>query len=61
VSAAQKHTPVMRLQAAQAKHQAAAEACPHWDCESDDDRHDCCWDVLEAARELRLARKAVAS
>lgn len=56
-----KHTPQIRLQQARDRHQAASEVCPHWDCESDGDRHDCCWEVLEAARELKLARKAVAS
>lgn len=56
-----KHSPLIRLRTAQLQYKAACEACPHWDYSWDDqeDPHSCCYDVMEARRELRLARKAM--
>ena len=56
-----KHTPLIRLQAAQSAYKVAVEACPHWDFEGGPDSHECCYVLDEAARELRLAKKAVRS
>ncbi len=42
-----------RLADARRDRQRAAEACPHWDMETDGSGHDCC-DALDAA-ERRLA------
>lgn len=54
-----KHTPLIRLQAAQRDLALAREACPHWDMESEGLDWACCYRIDEARRELRLARKQV--
>lgn len=60
-----KHTPQIRLQAARRSLELARQECPHWDYLGEIEfPHDCCWDVLEAGQELRIAnaeRKRVAS
>lgn len=55
-----RHTPMIRLQAAQSAYRTAVELCPHWDYMSwQGDGHDCCYQVADTEREVRLARKAV--
>lgn len=53
-----KHSPLIRLQAASNAYVAAQHACPHWDEESNDSGHECCYQLDEAQREFRLARNA---
>ena len=53
------HTPQIRLAAARRTYEAAQERCPHWDefgsCET---ACDCCYDLDDARREYRLAKRA---
>jgi len=53
-----KHTPIIELSAALRELEAAREACPHWDCESDGAGHECCYRVDDAKRRVRKARAA---
>ena len=34
----------------------ARGTCPHWDYELDDDRHECCQEVIRCERALRALR-----
>lgn len=52
-----KHTPLIRLDAARRAYNAAQEACPHWDYESDGSGHDCCVALEKTQRELSAARR----
>lgn len=52
------HTPLIRLQAAQNAHRLAQMQCPHWDCEHDGADHPCCYELDDAYRELRAAKRA---
>lgn len=59
---ATKHTPLIRLQAARGEYRLAQEACPHWGyLDGSDDPHECCYRVMDAARELRAAKRAADS
>lgn len=53
------HTPLIRLQAAKRNYEFAAEACPHWDYETEGAEHDCCIALIDAHLELKLARRAM--
>jgi hypothetical protein len=55
-----KHTPQIALAAARRDLEAAREACPHWDFESDGCHSECCYRVDDAKRALRKARAAAA-
>lgn len=51
-----KHTPQIRLQAARRSLELAREECSHWEYMGEIEfPHDCCWDVLDAKQELRMA------
>lgn len=56
-----KHTPQIRLQAAQARYKRAHEECPHWDYVGEEagDPYACCYEAMDAVKELRDARKAM--
>lgn len=55
-----KHTTLIRLQSAENVYVVAQECCPHWDMESagDEARHECCYALDEAQREVNKARIA---
>ncbi len=53
-----KHSPQIRLQAALARYKLAIETCPHWDFDTVPATEDCCYELVEAAREMRSAREA---
>ena len=54
-----KHSPLIRLHAAQRHYDAAQAACPHWDYEaSTESGFGCCQELDAAQRELRAARNA---
>jgi hypothetical protein len=55
-----KHTPQIALAAARRDLEAAREACPHWDYESDGSHGECCYRVDETRRAARAASKAAA-
>ena len=55
-----KHSPQIALAAAHRELDAAREACPHWDCETDGCHAECCYRVDDAKHALRRARKAAA-
>jgi hypothetical protein len=55
-----KHSPQIALAAATRELDAAREACPHWDCETDAEADGCCYRVDDAKHALRRARKAAA-
>lgn len=54
-----KHSPTIRVHAAQVELTRARDACPHWDYESGEGYAECCYRVDDAKRELRNARKAM--
>ncbi len=54
-----RHSPLIRLQAAQRHYEAAQAACPHWDYgDGGEDGFGCCHELDDAQRELSAARKA---
>jgi hypothetical protein len=55
-----KHSPQIALAVARRELDAAREACPHWDLESDGCHADCCYRVDDARRAVRKARAAAA-
>jgi hypothetical protein len=54
-----KHTPQIAQTAARTEIDAARDACPHWDGESDGAGHECCYRVDEAKRAYKRMRQAV--
>lgn len=54
-----KHSPQIALAAARRELDAAREACPHWDFESETDgcHAECCYRVDAAKRAVRAAAK----
>lgn len=55
-----KHSPQITLSNARRELEAAREACPHWDFESDGDHAECCYRVDDARRAVRNAAQRVA-
>lgn len=54
-----KHTPIIALAAARRDLDAAMEACPHWDYESEGCNFECCYRVDDARRAVKAAAKKV--
>lgn len=56
-----KHSPQIELTNARLALGIAKTACPHWSCEGfdADERHDCCYDVDDAQRRVKAAKRAV--
>ena len=57
-----RHSPVIRLQTARSRCNLAQECCPHFGIDGyfdGIDLRDCCYEVLDAQNELRLARRAI--
>jgi hypothetical protein len=53
-----KHSPIIALVNARRELDAARDACPHWDYESEDEHAECCYRVADARRAVRKASKA---
>lgn len=56
----QKHSPLIRLQAARIAYDLAQEQCPHWDYDANPAPclDTCCWALMDASQELRQAKRA---
>lgn len=56
-----RHSPQIALATARRELDAAREACPHWDFESDGCHAECCYRVDDAKRALFAAKQKAAS
>lgn len=54
---ATKHSPQIELVAARNALLTAREACPHWDFEAEGNHAECCYQVDDAKRRYRSAKR----